>query len=331
MDSKLVGLQSFETSMKKTIADIFQPYLCKIFSFILYYLPYRDEIVNSLDFVTLSQDPQEIKNKILAFNNEFSIVPPNQISELTKEINQIFSNPNFQWTKITTKDSSIYLWDLIQETYGKGCFKLLPRIFQVAHVLPMSSAGIEQSFSTLKLIRNTLRSNLLEETTQALLLIAQEFEMPNVSDEVIELYNSFKTERNAINIDLSSLRGDEECKDQDHSKITENNDNEEKEVQPVSRKVKKIGLITEKSLSSLIEIEESKNASQLGTGKQQKIRKADHPLDKNFKLNSAFPDLGEGNRELEEQDKDGESEWSEEGEDMEGDIEEAGEEEMEDF
>ena len=244
LDSKLVGLQSFETSMKKTIADIFQPYLCKIFSFILYYLPYRDEIVNSLDFVTLSQDPQEIKNKILAFNNEFSIVPPNQISELTKEINQIFSNPNFQWTKITTKDSSLYLWDLIQETYGKGCFKLLPRIFQVAHVLPMSSAGIEQSFSTLKLIRNTLRSNLLEETTQALLLIAQEFEMPNVSDEVIELYNSFKTERNAINIDLSSLRSDEECKDQDHSKITENNDNEEKEVEPVSRKVKKIGLIT---------------------------------------------------------------------------------------
>ena len=106
LDSKLVGLQSFETSMKKTIADIFQPYLSKIFSFILYYLPYRDEIVNSLDFVTLSQDPQEIKNKILAFNNEFSIVPPNQISELTKEINQIFSNPNFQWTKITTKDSS---------------------------------------------------------------------------------------------------------------------------------------------------------------------------------------------------------------------------------
>src|SRR5690349_4661327 len=106
-----------------------------------------------------------------SYLEKFSIVPLNQISNLSKELNQLMNHPNFIWLKSTAKDSSLYLWDLIQNTYGEYSFTFLPRLFEIAHSLPTSSAGIEQSFSLMKLVRNTLRSNLREDTTQSPLLI----------------------------------------------------------------------------------------------------------------------------------------------------------------
>ena len=55
----------------------------------------------------------------------------------------------------------------------------------------------------MKLVRSNLRNNLKEETTQALLLIAQEFkEGYEVTDELISLYYEWKADKEYIDIKL---------------------------------------------------------------------------------------------------------------------------------
>ena len=77
---------------------------------------------------------------------------------------------------------------------GINKYDLLSRILKTAHALPTSSACIEQSFSTLKLVKKAIRSNLEEKTTQSLILIAQEFgEKPiAITEKMLNLYHQAK-------------------------------------------------------------------------------------------------------------------------------------------
>ena len=225
----------------------------------LQYFPYQSQLLNTLDFVSLTQNIQEIKNQVLLFNEKFSIVPLNQISNLSKELNQLMNHPNFIWLKSTAKDSSLYLWDLIQNTFGESSFTFLPRLFEVAHSLPASSAGIEQSFSLVKLVRNSLRSNLREDTTQSLLLIAQEFHDDyQVSDEMVSSYNDWKTENERIKVELNGQRPNSEQEHANDEEVTHENRGKDETEKIKQVKVIKVGGVKEQIPSSKIEIEETK-------------------------------------------------------------------------
>ena len=191
LDSSLYELEHSGVLLKDEMTKIFQPYLCKIFNLFLYYLPYKEEIIGHLDFVNVSPG---IEIKVEEFNEKFKIVPKEKISFMTQELAKLTKNPNLGWAKSISKGSTLYLYDLLRNTFKKEDLKFIPRIFEIAHVLPTSSAGVEQSFSTLKLVRNVLRSNLKEETTQGLILIAQEFsdEGFSVTDKMVDLYKTFK-------------------------------------------------------------------------------------------------------------------------------------------
>jgi len=65
---------NWDISIQEEITSIFQPYLCMIFRYLLKYLPYNDELVNILDFVTVNPSFSDLKQKILAFNKRFDIV-----------------------------------------------------------------------------------------------------------------------------------------------------------------------------------------------------------------------------------------------------------------
>ena len=194
LDPKISPLESYSEEAQNEFTEVFQKYLHEIFRLLFEYLPYKDQIVNVLDFVILSASLHELKQKILTFNNAFKILQPEQISSLFNEISRIISDDEFVWMKKTSKKSSLSLWDLIQGTCSENCKDMLSKLFRTAHSLPTSSAGVEQSFSWLKLIRNVLRSRLQEETTQALLLIAQAFHSEDfvVSDEMIIMYDEIK-------------------------------------------------------------------------------------------------------------------------------------------
>jgi len=86
-----------------------------------------------------------------------------------------FETCSFAWEKSVAKSSALYFWNLIENSFCSDVF-YLRQIFRASHSLPTSSAGIESSFSRMKLIKNNSRTSLKEETLQSLLLIFQEFE-----------------------------------------------------------------------------------------------------------------------------------------------------------
>jgi len=196
LDPRISEVLDWEENVQEEITTNFQPYLCRIFRYLLKYLPYNDELIKILDFVTVNSPFPDLKQKILTFNNIFEIVPQDQIHFLSKEISLLPNDENLLWLQKNAKKSSLYLWDLIKLTNEENSFPLLTKIFMTAHTLPTSTAGVEQSFSILKLIRNVLRSNLHEKTTQSLLLIQQAFNEPDftISDELINLYKKYRDE-----------------------------------------------------------------------------------------------------------------------------------------
>ena len=154
-----------------------------------------------LGFVTLNPTPENLRSKILTFSNTFGLVPVLETQKLSDEITKL-CNEDILWARSIAKNSSLYLWDLIEGTSetidGIPKYYHLSTIFRTAHSLPTSSAGIEQSFSTLKFVKNVLRSNLLEETTQSLLYIAQRYQNNEieVSESMVEMYNNIKEKLN---------------------------------------------------------------------------------------------------------------------------------------
>jgi len=92
LDSNFSTLQNVNNNLKEEILSIFQPYLSMIFGYLLQYFPYQSDLINTLDFVNLTESNQEIKEKILLFNEKFSVILSNQISNFSKEINQLMSH-----------------------------------------------------------------------------------------------------------------------------------------------------------------------------------------------------------------------------------------------
>jgi len=146
-----------------------------------------------LDFVTLNMNENDLKKKILLFNEIFQIIPLDSINQLSHEIHQLTQQDLFTLRK-KAKKSSLYLWNLIQETCED--YKLLDKIFRTAHALPTSSAPIEQTFSTLKLIRDENRTSLLEETCEGLIIIHEKYqnEEIKISNLMMEKFNQIREE-----------------------------------------------------------------------------------------------------------------------------------------
>ena len=194
LDPRISEIDSWSEGSQNEFTETFQCYLCETLRLLLKYLPYKSSLINVLDFVTMSAPSKELKQKIITFNNFFEIIGSDQMVYLTNEIGRIITEDDFVWMKKSSKNSSLQLWDFIQDNCNENHKDLLSKIFKTAHALPTTSAGIEQSFSWLKLIRNVLRSNLQEETTQALLLIAQAFHSKDfiISDEMLNSYEEIK-------------------------------------------------------------------------------------------------------------------------------------------
>ena len=57
------------------------------------YLPFKDEILQSIDSLTLEGRQDELEDKSLLFNRRFSIVPEEKISALIKELSEL-TNPD---------------------------------------------------------------------------------------------------------------------------------------------------------------------------------------------------------------------------------------------
>jgi len=191
IDPNLKDLFTFEADFQKEFTEYFQKYLARLLSFMIFYLPIEDRIVKALDFLNLTQSISELKENILYFNERFSIIPPQQTPDLFEEIN-LLSSQDKVWMKPLCKESALHFWNLIEgtSTTSTGCpkYPLLSKVFKIAHSLPTSSACIEQSFSSLKMVKSNLRNQMNEKTVESLIFIQQAFRSEDfiITDEMIQ-------------------------------------------------------------------------------------------------------------------------------------------------
>jgi len=88
-------------------------------SHMIYYFPLDSRTIDALDFVALNQSSHVLKEKILYFNKVFEIIPVDQIKTLCQEINNLCAT-NFDWARIKAQESTLYLWDLIENSSPKN-------------------------------------------------------------------------------------------------------------------------------------------------------------------------------------------------------------------
>jgi len=73
--------------------------------------------------------------------------------------------------------------------------ELIPKIVFFAETLPTTSAGLEQSFSQIKLLKKDSRNRLEESTLEGLVLISQEFseaKRVQIDDKMVKLFLEVK-------------------------------------------------------------------------------------------------------------------------------------------
>ena len=179
---------------------IFMPYIGKMIELMYIYMPYDDPVVKSIDFVEINIADENFEEKILTLNEQFAIISPEEIVELTAEILQLkMDASNVVLAKSESNSSSLLAWNKIEnmsfDIDHHQKYKLLSKIIRTIHTLPTSSSGVEQAFSQVKLVKNLLRSRLSEKLTEALMVIAQEYQDCDdisVSDDMIKRFDKIR-------------------------------------------------------------------------------------------------------------------------------------------
>ena len=206
---------------KKNFAKIFQDLIANILLGLAKYLPFTDELVDTFDMLNLEGDVSNIEDKFIYFNEQFGIIPKEDVSGLLEEINELM-NPQIC---CLDRNDILNMWHKISnqgQRFGKTS-----QIALTAQSLPLSSAVIEQKFSTMKLVKTDLRNRLSESGLQACLLIQQECDGSEsfpITKEMVEVYSKLKTElnqRKSSKLKVQKL----------NTKFKENNEEEEKIVE----------------------------------------------------------------------------------------------------
>jgi len=162
----------------------------KLLNLLKDYLPFEDKLVDILDFVSLKDPISVFKKKLLYFCDFFNLLTEEDKPVLQEELIKLKS------AKISfyqdSSSSILHMWDRIKL---KEKLNLIAKIVYYTESLPTTSAGLEQSFSQVKLMKTDLRNRLGEETLEGLMLISQEFGEKaglEINEKVIELFIDVK-------------------------------------------------------------------------------------------------------------------------------------------
>ena len=93
---------------------------------------------------------------------------------------------------IDSSSGILHMWDRIQTNER---LQLIPKIVYFAETLPTTSAGLEQSFSQVKLLKTDIRNRLQEATLEGLVLVSQEFYEKtglDIDEKMIKLFIEVK-------------------------------------------------------------------------------------------------------------------------------------------
>ena len=140
-----------------------------------------------------------MNEKIEKFNKYFAIIPEESSSGLRTEVRKLASKQHFKYND--EQDFSILrVWDNIERDKSDSFeLKIFPQIIRAVQALPTSSVGIEQTFSTVKLVKTLIKNQLGPESLEATLLIMQAF--PEKTIEITDgMMNSCKMVKESFNL-----------------------------------------------------------------------------------------------------------------------------------
>ncbi|KAJ4947852.1 hypothetical protein JOQ06_009883 [Pogonophryne albipinna] len=87
------------------------------------------------------------------------------------------------------------IFKTLRDNSGQNIFPTLVEMIRTYATIPVSTATVERSFSKLKLVKDTLRSQCTEERLSDLLLLAIEKDIPVIHSEVINIYRDMAPRR----------------------------------------------------------------------------------------------------------------------------------------
>ena len=158
-----------DKNIQEGFSYVFMDFIGKILNLLKEYLPYDDKLVDILDFVTLKDPISIFKKKLMDFCEFFKLLKEKEKPMLQEELVKLknVTISNYQ----DSSSSILHMWDRLQSNEK---LNLIPKIAYFAETLPTTSAGLEQSFSQVKLLKTDIRNRLSEETLEGLMFVTQE-------------------------------------------------------------------------------------------------------------------------------------------------------------
>jgi len=170
ISSKFNIIYEQHEEIQEGFVDMFKGFIGKILNLLAIYLPYEEKLVDTFDFVDLKDSLIIFKTKLKEFCDYFNLLTEEDKPLLQEELIKLKSIKINYYRD--NSHSTLHMWDLLK---AQENLVLIPKIIHFAETLPTTSAGIEQSFSQIKIFKTDLRNRLNEESLEGLILISQEF------------------------------------------------------------------------------------------------------------------------------------------------------------
>ena len=171
---------------------IFKEFIACLLNKFMQYLPFKGEIVKTVDFVELKDKYMVLEEKIRKFNNVFQIVNGEELQNLVFPQLLRLRDIGLEYYQRNEKDTALDIWTRIIQS---GKYPSLAKFAKFSQALPTSSSDLEQAFSIIKLFRTNQRNRLAENSLEGLILIHQEFqgnENIKLPENVLRLYLEMK-------------------------------------------------------------------------------------------------------------------------------------------
>ena len=175
----------------------YQSFISKLLNLLLKYLPFKDEVIGSTDFLLLQEKYPILESKIKRFNELFKVSEKNEFAEqILPQLLRLRTSGDLNFYFNSASDNLSDIWMKISKNNN---YNQLAKFARLIEILPVSSSDVEQTFSILKQYRTTQRNTLSEESLEGLLLLFEEYQqgdMIKISQKILELYNELKVTLN---------------------------------------------------------------------------------------------------------------------------------------
>jgi len=123
-------------------------FISKLLNLLLKYLPFKDEVIGSTDFLLLQEKYPILESKIKRFNELFKVSEKNEFAEqILPQLLRLRTSGDLNFYFNSASDNLSDIWMKISKNNN---YNQLAKFARLIEILPVSSSDVEQTFSILK-------------------------------------------------------------------------------------------------------------------------------------------------------------------------------------